>query len=431
MKILLISYFFAPHNNIGAVRPTKLAKYLIRMGHEVTVLCSGGRDGESDPALKRDMANIPNVHVVEEWNPIRDKKRARQKNTAPKAAAAPAMPQRRSLMKKGKDVVYQLIGVASDVSFRHRGWKYIRSLNQHYDVVLSTYGPWSVHHIACKVKRAGMAKHWAADFRDDVTVPFEWMNPWMKHYLRMICRHSDVRIGVSQGIMDKMGLGEDCAVLCNGFDPEDYKSMGGETVKTEKFTLAYCGQLSLGRRDVGNRDVTPIIQALHELVEEKVIAREEIELCYAGNDGAVFEAQAAAGGLADCVRNVGHISREQAMQLQLQANAIMVATWNLAGITGLLSGKLFEALMMNRPVLCSVRGDLPNSAMAQVIGETGAGYCYEEAVNDGLTGMKNYLCTLISMWREGKPAGEDVDRERLAFYSYPQIARRLIGFFDE
>ena len=38
--ILLISYYFAPQNAIGAVRPTKLAKYLTRMGYEVTVLCA-------------------------------------------------------------------------------------------------------------------------------------------------------------------------------------------------------------------------------------------------------------------------------------------------------------------------------------------------------------------------------------------------------
>ena len=36
-RILIISYFFAPQNAMGAVRPTKLAKYLSRMGHEVTV----------------------------------------------------------------------------------------------------------------------------------------------------------------------------------------------------------------------------------------------------------------------------------------------------------------------------------------------------------------------------------------------------------
>ena len=48
-RILIVSYYFAPQNVIGAVRPTKLAKYLARMGHEVTVICGLGRDGKKDP----------------------------------------------------------------------------------------------------------------------------------------------------------------------------------------------------------------------------------------------------------------------------------------------------------------------------------------------------------------------------------------------
>ena len=53
-RILIISYFFAPQNAMGAVRPTKLAKYLSRMGHEVTVLCGPGMNDRRDPTLARD-----------------------------------------------------------------------------------------------------------------------------------------------------------------------------------------------------------------------------------------------------------------------------------------------------------------------------------------------------------------------------------------
>ena len=71
-RLLIISYFFAPQNLIGAVRPTKLAKYLTRMGHEVTVICGGGLDGKTDPTLQRDLQQLPDVHQLNEWNPLRD-----------------------------------------------------------------------------------------------------------------------------------------------------------------------------------------------------------------------------------------------------------------------------------------------------------------------------------------------------------------------
>ena len=73
-RILIVSYYFAPQNLIGAVRPTKLAKYLARMGHEVTVICGTGLDGQTDPTLQRDLEELRDVHIIQEWNPLRQLK---------------------------------------------------------------------------------------------------------------------------------------------------------------------------------------------------------------------------------------------------------------------------------------------------------------------------------------------------------------------
>ena len=61
MRILVISYYYAPQNTIGAIRPTKLVKYLERMGHQVTVLCGGGLDAKVDPTLQRDLEQMKDV----------------------------------------------------------------------------------------------------------------------------------------------------------------------------------------------------------------------------------------------------------------------------------------------------------------------------------------------------------------------------------
>ena len=39
-KILIVSPYFAPENSVASIRFTKLAKYLTRRGHSVTVLCA-------------------------------------------------------------------------------------------------------------------------------------------------------------------------------------------------------------------------------------------------------------------------------------------------------------------------------------------------------------------------------------------------------
>jgi len=58
MKILIVSYYFAPQNKIAAVRTTKIAKYLKRIGHEVEIICSTVNDSYVDPILVGDIELI-------------------------------------------------------------------------------------------------------------------------------------------------------------------------------------------------------------------------------------------------------------------------------------------------------------------------------------------------------------------------------------
>lgn len=59
MRILLISYYFPPFNSVGALRPSKLAKYLVDQGHDVQVLsCS------NQPYLSGLVQDVPAQHVT-------------------------------------------------------------------------------------------------------------------------------------------------------------------------------------------------------------------------------------------------------------------------------------------------------------------------------------------------------------------------------
>lgn len=70
-KIIIISYFFAPANMIGAVRMTKLAKYFVKKGYEVEVLTSPNNsilfqkeNNGFDEILYNDIKNV-NVTRIE------------------------------------------------------------------------------------------------------------------------------------------------------------------------------------------------------------------------------------------------------------------------------------------------------------------------------------------------------------------------------
>ena len=437
MKILIISYYFAPPNLIGAVRPTKLAKYLERMGHEVTVVCGLGRDGKVDPTLRRDLCRLPDVHVLVECNPLRwwyqSKKPAQPAKTASAApAASPVQPgglKRR--IGQGIDAVYRWLRWMSDVHFTHLGKRELKKLQGPYDAVFSTYAPFSVHQIARKARTSGLAKCWIADFRDEVGMPFAWQKGKMERYMRMIRRDADIISAVSHGFLEMMHFEDVGRVLSNGFDREDLPKVEAEAASGQ-LRVVYCGQMQDSRREVGNRDITPMFRALARLVEDGVLGKEEIRLVYAGREGALFAQYAAASGLETCVEDHGQVSRETSIALQKGADILLMDSHHMASQKGILTGKLFEYMMMDKPIVCCMAGDLPNSGVKQVLSETGMGFCCEAANAEAdEAALLNWLIRKVYCWREGLSMLEEKDPDQVAEYEYPHLAQTLAGWMAQ
>lgn len=431
MRILLISYYFAPQNLIGAVRPTKLAKYLSRMGHEVTVICGAGRDGAIDPTLQRDMAQLSDVHIIREWNPLRtwlQKKEGRLK-PASSPTSASIVPQKQGLVKRGvlfvTDQVYVGLRWLSDVSFCRLGQKELRKLQGSYDAVFSTYAPYSVHQIARKVKASGLAKRWIADFRDEVGMPFRFQEGQKRRYLRMLQREADVLSAVSHGFLDMMGFADAGRVLSNGFDREDLPDVE-EAATDGCLRVVYCGQLRDSRREVGERDVTPLFRALAALVQEGRLDKEQLRLVYAGREGALFAHQAAESGLEGCVEDHGQVSREGSIALQKGADILLMASHHLSAQRGILTGKLFEYMMMDKPIVCCMAGDLPNSGVKRVLDETGMGICCEAANKEqDEAALLSWLRTVVICWQNGQSLLGSQKADAVEAYAYEGLARTL------
>ena len=234
-RVLLISYYFAPQNAIGAVRPTKLAKYLTRMGYEVTVLCAKPFSRKRDPVLQNDVAGVHAVRVVRErsllrWWKERDQsdlpaaalterahlpsegmsdaamQTARADAPAPvprpTPAGAPASRGHRVL-----DALYLWLTFTADAAFARACLRELDAMGEQFDVVLSTYGPHSVHTVARKAKAAGVAARWIADFRDEIRVPFRFLEGYRQLYTAQVRRHADVITSVSGGFLGMILMG--------------------------------------------------------------------------------------------------------------------------------------------------------------------------------------------------------------------------------
>lgn len=435
-RVLLISYYFAPQNAMGAVRPTKLAKYLARMGCEVTVLCGPGMEAKRDPSLARDAEELSDVRVIREWNPLRTWKARRAKAASPQGSraadtSAAVTDSRGSFAHRVADAVYRWLRWQSDRSFRRRSIAELGRLKGTYDVVFSTYAPLSVHEVAREARRRGLASRWIADFRDEVGVAFGWQEGRRKRYMNMLEREADVLCAVSQGFLEMMGLERRGRVLSNGFDREDL-SRAYDEMADDCLRVVYCGLLSMGRKGVGDRDLSPAFRALGALVADGTLDKKHLKLIYAGSEGGIFRAAAAACGLESCVEDHGLVSREESIRLQRNAHILLMASWHMAAQKGILTGKLFEYLMMDKPILCCISGDLPNSGIRQILAQIGMGLCCEQAnAREDEPALNSYTRELVSRFQAGKPLLEGENRAAVEAYAYPALAGQLNEWMNE
>lgn len=447
-SVLLISYYFAPQNAIGAVRPTKLAKYLTRLGYEVTVLCAVPIESLRDPLLQRDLDSMTAVYMVEEnslfriWKTrgvqpespkvLESRARLPEKGTTSKPAQAntSTQPSTRSSCAKAKpaanwkrtllNTIYLFLHYRADANFARAGIRKLYELGKHYDVVLSTYGPWSTHTIACKAKQAGIAERWIADFRDEVTVPFRWQKRRLKRYIRNVRQNADAITAVSDGFLQTMGLDAFGQVVPNGYDLEDLDALSPPVPDAKTLSFAYCGQLQAGR------DLYPVFNAVWELIREGVCDARRIRFHYAGRQGIMFKAQAAKYGLGSAVTDHGMLTRLDSLSLQRSADALLVAIFNNSARKGVLTGKLMEYLMAGRPVFCCVNGKIPGSSARELIDQVGVGYCYEQAnAAADAPKLKAYIRALYEARFSGSPTPFAPNPKALARYEYTQLAEQF------
>ncbi len=469
-RVLIVSRFFAPQNAIGAVRPTKLAKYLTRMGYRVTVLCGDATGSLTDPLLKRDREELPDVRVVNgrgllwRWQARgrvavgnRNAERANAAVTmAPAATRKPAepaasvaatppaipapgvVPKPASPARKGArvwlktflhpllDALYRWLYDLGDGAFARAGIRALRADGGHFDAVISTFGPMSTHSIAYAVRRSGLADQWIADFRDEVIAPLRWQKRRVRRYIARVRAVADLVTAVSEGYLAVMGLEDIGLAISNGFDTEDLLGLPDAQPDGERLSFIHCGQM-YGKQ----RDLTAFFGALAALIREGAVDAARVELRYAGRDTGGFVRQATDAGLAGCLHGYGALPRDRSLTLQKQSHVLLLAAWNHQNQQGNVPGKFLEYLMLSRPVLCCVAGDLPGSELAAIIRRTGVGLCYEQAnAQHDAPLLKAYLLSLYRAYLAGEPLPYQPNRAETAAYTCEGMARAFAGLLE-
>jgi glycosyltransferase involved in cell wall biosynthesis len=401
-RALVIAYFFPPLGGAGVQRTLKFVRYLPERGWRSTVVSTRSRIyGTHDPSLVREIPEGTRV------------------------VRAPAVPIARILA-----IVFyklRLRRLRAWVSWPDGGlgwaplaflaaWREIR--RERPDVIFSSASPYGGHLVALLLGRlTGIP--WVADFRDDwSTSMYLAGQPWplgtLTRRAERLFTSRARRIVVVADYFDLEGAGAGDprrALIPNGVDPEDVPE-GDAPPPGDRFRLCYVGTL------YESIDARPVTDAATRLIAAGVIDPERFELRVVGS--VLIPGFEPPKGLA--LVATGYVSHGRAFEEMRESTALLLyrPPGSLAP-----SGKIFEYLAAERPVLCVTR---PDNLAARLVREWEAGLVADPESPDEIDAA---LRSLYESWSEDVLEPPRGARERvLERYSRRELTGRLADVLE-
>jgi len=298
--------------------------------------------------------------------------------------------------------------------------RYARGQGRRWDLLVSTSGPYATHIIAARLKRAGLARKWVADFRDLWTanpavkgnVPFSLIE---RLWERSLMERADLITVVSETnrrIMAAKYGSDKVKVITNGFDPDDRLRLESRPFFPDdgKMRLVYTGSIYPRQNP---QSLFASIRALKSDVPD--VAR-RLEVVFAGPRLGGVEPLAREYAVGDCVVAYGLLPRETAYRLQRDASALIFLDWD-DNRAGMLTGKIYEYLFCDTPTLCI--GGTVDSPAADLIRAVNAGYVF----GNNISGLTSFLREAL---RAGIPSPGKRRPDVLAPFTRKVLADRLL-----
>jgi glycosyltransferase involved in cell wall biosynthesis len=416
VKVLIVSLYFPPAGGGGVQRPLKFATHLPALGIETHVLAPD----DSKWIHRDDELEAPTqawVHRARYLGP-RGRKPAEElhgRHGIDRLQRQARLAGRRLLV-PDENVPWNLTAIPAAIRIVKR---------EGIDVVLTTSPPSSVHLIGAAVKRATGVK-WVADLRDSLVAhphrSAERLAVRIKEQgehvvARAVARSADAIVAVSEAIREETeGFNPRGPVvtIANGSDFDDFAGLPYN--RTDRFRITHTGSF------FGKRSPRPFLTALAESGLDDVVAR------FVGDFRAADREWAESLGLGERLELHDFGSRRRALELQRDSDALLLLIPDAGGRgKGVLSGKVFEYLAAERPILACVPTD---GAAAELIRETETGVVVPPedtaAIGEALHG-------LVDRWRaddlDSAPLSDAV-RKRVSRESRVRDLADLLGTLE-
>lgn len=425
MKILLISYYFAPNNTIAAVRTTKIAKYLQELGYRIEVIC--GPAFIQDPILKQDLAKLKNMNIVHGSKFYEH----RQINSLSQKSHIKNLENPIIHKNKLKQYIYHILpNSPSEYLFILNSFiwflnakKQLKNRIGRYDIIISSFGPIGSLFLAEYFRKRRSKSIWIIDYRDPIILDSQkgCLKLFYAYYQDRILNKCDISFCVSDGLKDYLidrGNIKPIYKVPNGYDIEDLQQDIQNVKYSVPLSFSYCGSLYGGRRDF-----SVFFKLLRELIDENEIDKANLMVSYAGNDFSIFEKMASKYLLSDILKNYGTVSRDMSLQITRSSDIALLASWNTKKSKGVMTGKIYELFLLKKPIYAFISGDCKNSEIRSVIEETRAGIVYEESGNYNYERVKQNIKTIYKRKLNNEIVSQIYDDEKLQSFSYQEIVK--------
>ena len=394
MRALIVSYYFPPAGGGGVQRVLKLCKHLPAFGWDVDVLAPDDPKWVAhDPGLA---AEIPPATVVH---------RARYRGPSDERPVADVLAGARGLSGAvtrariyGRRLLLPDPRVVWVPDAARAASRIVRDRSA--DVVLTSSPPSSAHMVGSLVaRRTGVP--WVADMRDS------WLaNPHRRYEARSVrvkravletmARRTFARASAMTTVTDAIAEearalarpGTPTTVISNGCDFDEFAGL--EHTPSDRLRILHAGFF------FGKRTPRPFLEALHRLLADRPELRNVIEARFVGGFRTADREWAETLGLGGTLRIDGFLPHDRALAAMKSADALLLLIPRSGGLgTSVLSGKLFEYLAAERPVLALVP---PEGIAADLLRSTGLARIADP---DDVPGIRAQIEDLVEAWKGG------------------------------
>lgn len=442
-KVLIISYHYPPDLSVGAIRPSKFAKYLGEHGWSPVVLTVleryHGNFGRPTENCSKDLeiyktAKIP--HFRDMYLSLKriylKKRKNKDLNQSIQAWKPEEITKFEPILEKIKRYFNSLFVWLPDDK---TGWILPATIagtslikKHQIDAILTTSPPHSVHLIGLLLKII-TKKTWIADFRDPWVIEqkaFFVRSALSVTIERWLCQkvieNSDRVVSVTPEMTGMARQhyqhipGEKFFTISNGYDPEELKRYS-HVKKYDKFTITYPGTFYL------HRDPRLLLQSLSDLIQEGSIDGNSIKVHFFGNcryfNAESVEEMAVNLNLRDIVVISDSISHAEILQEIAKSHCLLL----LASAQPLqIPGKVFEYIGIRGSIIAVCEEGATMNLLKT--------YPRAIVVPPGNTSeMKKALCGLFE--RRNKSDMETLPAFPFCHFEYSNLTKKMADLLNE